>query len=56
VDLDHLRNVIQGEVLRITERRHPCEHYLELDTLERFLRDQAQEVLIEKMKAREQDG
>lgn len=53
-DFIHMSNIIQGEVLRIKERRPLEERYGELEALEVFLYDQARSVVIEKIRVQDQ--
>ena len=53
-DYVHIENLIQGEVIRIFERRTPDQWDAELERLVEFLGDQRQKVLMEKIKAAEQ--
>lgn len=53
-DYVHIENLIQGEVIRIFERRHPEQWDAELERLVEFLGDQRQQVLMEKIKAADQ--
>ena len=53
-DYVHIENLIQGEVLRIFERRHPDQWDGELEVLVDFLGAQRQKVLLEKIKAADQ--
>lgn len=55
-DFIHMYNVIQGEVIRIKERRPLDQQYDALGALERFLREQAESVVIEKIRVKEQLG
>lgn len=48
-DYAHLSNLIQGEVIRITERHSPKVRRDELEELIRFLEDQRRTVLIAKI-------
>lgn len=49
-DYEHLTNLIQGEVIRITERHVPEVQEAELGELVQFLEDQRRSVLIAKIK------
>ena len=49
-DYEHLHNLIQGEVIRITERHVPEGQEAELGELVQFLEDQRRSVLIAKIK------
>lgn len=49
-DFTHMHNIIQGEVMRIRERRPLGEQAEMLDHLIIFLSDQRQQVIIEKLK------
>lgn len=53
-DYIHIENLIQGEVMRIFERRSPDQWEEQLEILVDFLGTQRQKVLIEKIKAAEQ--
>jgi len=53
-DFTHMMNIIQGEVIRINERREPDQRPAELEALIQFLSDQRQTVIIEKIKAEDQ--
>lgn len=53
-DYIHIENLIQGEVLRIFERRSPDQWEGELEVLVDFLGAQRQKVLIEKIRAADQ--
>ena len=50
VDFIHLSNLIQGEVLRIKERRSPEAQEGAYEAMIQFLADQRQTVIIEKLK------
>ena len=52
-DFIHMDNIIQGEVMRIRERRPLPEQIERLDALENFLRDQQIKVLMEKLRVKE---
>jgi len=52
-DFIHMSNIIQGEVIRIRERRPLDQQYDDLSALESFLRDQAQAVLLEKIRVKD---
>lgn len=49
-DFTHMMNIIQGEVMRINERRPLEQRPALLDELIIFLSDQRQKVIIEKLK------
>lgn len=51
-DYEHLTNLIQGEVIRVRERRPLEEQEALLEELIEYLRDQAMSVVIVKMKAK----
>lgn len=53
-DYTHLSNLIQGEVIRIFERRPPAEWEAELEKLIIYLSDERQKVIIEKIRASQQ--
>lgn len=55
-DYTHLSNLIQGEVIRIFERRPPAEWEAELEKLIIYLSDERQKVIIEKIRASQQLG
>ena len=52
-DFIHMSNIIQGEVIRIRERSPLDQQYDDLSALESFLRDQAQAVLLEKIRVKD---
>ena len=49
-DYGHLTNIIQGEVIRITERRPPEQQPADLEELIIYLRGQAIAVAVTKLK------
>jgi len=53
-DYNHLTNLIQGEVIRIRERRPLLSQEELLEELIRYLKDQAQEVTITKLKVKQE--
>ena len=53
-DYLHLDNLIQGEVLRIKERRPLDQQYDALKALESFLEAQTRKVLIEKIRVKDE--